>query len=76
MATGMEMSTMAGNEKLAKAGSRPIGRTAAYWIVTVILAFSIALSGMGQLMRYGGNVDLVTALAIASWALRPQSRKL
>src|SRR5690606_28145823 len=33
---------------------------AAYWSVTVMLAFSIALSGIGQLMRYGGNVDLVT----------------
>jgi len=48
------------NEKRAKAESRSSGRTVAYWIVTVILAFSIALSGIGQLMRYGGNVDLVT----------------
>lgn len=56
------MSTMTGNEKIAKAESRPIGRKAAYWIVTVVLAFSIALSGIGQLMRYGGNVDLVTAI--------------
>lgn len=56
------MSTITGNEKLAKVESRPIGRKAAYWTVTVILAFSIALSGIGQLMRYGGNVDLVTAI--------------
>ncbi|SFB52160.1 DoxX-like family protein [Cohnella sp. OV330] len=56
------MSTITGNEKLAKVESRTIGRTAAYWIVTAILAFSIALSGIGQLMRYGGNVDLVTAI--------------
>lgn len=56
------MSTMTGNEKIAKVEAPPIGRTAAYWIVTVILAFSIALSGIGQLMRYGGNVDLVTAI--------------
>lgn len=54
------MSTITGNEKIAKAEARPIGRTVAYWIVTIILAFSIALSGIGQLMRYGGNVDLVT----------------
>lgn len=54
------MSMITGNEKIAKVESRPIGRTAAYWIVTIILAFSIALSGFGQLMRYGGNVDLVT----------------
>jgi len=54
------MNTIAGNEKIAKVESRPIGRIAAYWTVTIILAFSITLSGIGQLMRYGGNVDLVT----------------
>lgn len=54
------MSTITGNEKIAKIEARPIGRTVAYWIVTIILTFSIALSGIGQLMRYGGNVDLVT----------------
>lgn len=54
------MSTFTGNEKIAKVESRPIGRTVAYWSVTIVLAFSIALSGIGQLMRYGGNVDLVT----------------
>ncbi len=54
------MSTMIGNDKMVKVEARPFGRTAAYWIVTVILAFSITLSGIGQLMRYGGNVDLVT----------------
>ncbi|MGF9699967.1 DoxX family protein [Paenibacillus sp. MABNR03] len=54
------MSTIIGNEKIAKEEYRPIGRIVAYWIVTIVLAFSIALSGIGQLMRYGGNVDLVT----------------
>ncbi|NQX61746.1 DoxX family protein [Paenibacillus qinlingensis] len=54
------MSTILGNEKMAKVASRPIGRITVYWSVTIILAFSIALSGIGQLMRYGGNVDLVT----------------
>ncbi|GGG71748.1 DoxX family protein [Paenibacillus radicis (ex Gao et al. 2016)] len=53
------MSIVTDNKKIAKIESRPIGRTAAYWIVTIILAFSIALSGIGQLMQYGGNVDLV-----------------
>lgn len=53
------MSTITSNKKVAKVVSRPIGRSAAYWMVTVILAFSIGLSGIGQLMRYGGNVDLV-----------------
>lgn len=36
------------------------GKVMAYWAVTVILTFSITLSGIGQLMRYGGNVELVT----------------
>lgn len=54
------MSTTLAHEKIAKAESRPIGRMAAYWTVTIMLAFSITLSGIGQLMRYGGNVDLVT----------------
>ncbi|OXS56547.1 hypothetical protein B1A99_19655 [Cohnella sp. CIP 111063] len=54
------MNTIVGKEQIAKAASRPMGRLAAYWTVTILLAFSIALSGIGQLMRYGGNVDLVT----------------
>lgn len=32
----------------------------AYWVVTALLAISITLSGIGQLMRYGGNVELIT----------------
>lgn len=52
-------------------------RTVAYWIVTVIFAFSIALSGIGQLMRVGGNVDLLTDIGfplyvtyiLGSWKL-------
>ncbi|MGG3452812.1 hypothetical protein D3C76_640970 [compost metagenome] len=56
------MSTMIENGKTTKVETRrSIGRRAAYyWTVTLFLAFSIALSGIGQLMRYGGNVDLVT----------------
>lgn len=61
------MSTIIGNEKIAKVESRPIGRMAAYWTVTLILAFSISLSGIGQLMRYGGNVDLVIPVIISAW---------
>ncbi|KRE97763.1 hypothetical protein ASG89_29615 [Paenibacillus sp. Soil766] len=71
------MSTMIGNENIAKVENRPIGRIFAYWTVTLILAFSIALSGIGQLMRYGGNVDLVTDIGfplyitniLGSWKL-------
>lgn len=54
------MSVNIAHEKNTKAKSRFTGRVVAYWTVTIILAFSIALSGIGQLMRYGGNVDLVT----------------
>lgn len=56
------MSTITSNEKIAKAVTRPTGRIVAYWSITIILAFSIALSGIGQLMRYGGNVELVTTI--------------
>ncbi|MBJ9990698.1 DoxX family protein [Paenibacillus sp. S28] len=54
------MNTITSHEKITKVESRRIGKTTAYWTVTIILAFSIALSGIGQLMRLGGNVDLVT----------------
>ncbi|MZQ81069.1 DoxX family protein [Paenibacillus sp. 5J-6] len=56
------MTTIISNEKIVEVENRPIGRMVAYWTVTSILAFSIALSGIGQLMRYGGNVDLVTTI--------------
>ncbi|MBA2937325.1 DoxX family protein [Paenibacillus sp. CGMCC 1.16610] len=56
------MSTVIRSENIAKAVPHPIGRMVAYWTVTIILAFSITLSGIGQLMRYGGNVDLVTSI--------------
>lgn len=36
------------------------GKMIAYWTVTSLLAVAIMLSGIGQLMQYGGNVELVT----------------
>ncbi|MED3572644.1 DoxX family protein [Cytobacillus praedii] len=36
------------------------GKMIAYWTVTSLLAAAIMLSGIGQLMQYGGNVELVT----------------
>ncbi|MBM7566602.1 DoxX family protein [Paenibacillus sacheonensis] len=51
---------MIGSETITKAEARSAGKVAAYWTVTIMLAFSITLSGIGQLMRMGGNVDLVT----------------
>ncbi|MDR9855388.1 DoxX family protein [Paenibacillus sp. VCA1] len=38
------------------------GKKIAYWTVTSLLVVAIMLSGIGQLMQYGGNVELVTNL--------------
>ncbi|SHF09680.1 Uncharacterized membrane protein YphA, DoxX/SURF4 family [Seinonella peptonophila] len=35
------------------------GRIIAYWTVTLLLAVSIMLSGIGQLLKLGGNIELV-----------------
>ncbi|SEF94556.1 DoxX family protein [Paenibacillus sp. UNC499MF] len=56
------MSTIISMETTAKAETRHRGKTIAYWTVTLLLAISITLSGIGQLMRLGGNVDLVTGI--------------
>jgi hypothetical protein len=71
------MSTIIGTESIAKAETHHRGRLIAYWTVTVFLAMSITLSGLGQLMRYGGNVELVTRIGfplyitniLGSWKL-------
>ena len=54
------MSKIAGAETTAKVESQPRGKIIAYWIVTLLLAAALMLSGIGQLMQYGGNVELVT----------------
>jgi uncharacterized membrane protein YphA (DoxX/SURF4 family) len=38
------------------------GKTIAYWTVTSLLAAAITLSGIGQLMQYGGNIELVKSI--------------
>lgn len=38
---------------------RTKGKMIAYWTVTSLLAVSILLSGIGQLMKLGGNIELV-----------------
>lgn len=45
------------------------GKMIAYWTVTSILVFAIMLSGIGQLMQYGGNVELVTNLGYPLYIL-------
>ncbi len=46
----------------ANAGTKIQGIKVAYWSVTLLLAAALTLSGLGQLMKLGGNVDLVTNL--------------
>lgn len=64
---------------ITKAETPSLGkmRMITYWSVTLLLAFSITLSGIGQLMRMGGNVELVTNIGfplyvttiLGSWKL-------
>ncbi len=71
------MSTIIGTETTAKVETQPRGKMIAYWTVTLLLAASITLSGIGQLMQYGGNVELVTHIGfplyvtsiLGSWKL-------
>lgn len=63
------MSQIISNEKITNVEYRPIGRMVAYWTVTIILAFSITLSGIGQLMRYGGNVDLMNQIGFPLYVM-------
>ncbi|PEY43421.1 hypothetical protein CN354_02530 [Bacillus cereus] len=48
---------------------RTKGKMIAYWTVTLLLAAAIMLSGIGQLMQYGGNVELVTNLGYPLYML-------
>lgn len=54
------MSKVIGAETTAKLETQLQGKLIAYWSVTLLLAGSITLSGIGQLMRMGGNIELVT----------------
>ncbi|WP_261304237.1 DoxX family protein [Paenibacillus andongensis] len=71
------MSKIIGAEITAKVATQPRGKMMAYWSVTLLLAAAITLSGIGQLMRYGGNIDLVTKIGfplyvtniLGSWKL-------
>nr|WP_274362336.1 MULTISPECIES: DoxX family protein [unclassified Paenibacillus] len=63
------MSQLIGTETTAQAGIKPRGIMIAYWSVTFLLAAAITLSGIGQLMQYGGNVELVTKLGYPLYVL-------
>jgi uncharacterized membrane protein YphA (DoxX/SURF4 family) len=45
------------------------GKAIAYWIVTVLLAVSITLSGIGQLMQLGGNIELVKSIGYSLYIM-------
>ncbi|WP_201007312.1 DoxX family protein [Paenibacillus glycanilyticus] len=56
------MSKTVGAVTSANAGTKVQGKKVAYWSVTLLLAGALTLSGLGQLMKLGGNVDLVANL--------------
>lgn len=63
------MSTIIGAETTAKVVTQPRGKMISYWSVTLLLAAAMMLSGIGQLMQYGGNVELVTNLGYPLYIL-------
>ena len=63
------MSKVIAAETTAKVESQPRGKMIAYWSVTLLLAASVMLSGIGQLMQYGGNIELVTNLGYPLYVL-------
>jgi uncharacterized membrane protein YphA (DoxX/SURF4 family) len=63
------MSQFIGTETTAKVETQPRGKMVAYWIVTLLLAAAVMLSGIGQLMQYGGNIELVKNLGYPLYVL-------
>ncbi|EFM12235.1 conserved hypothetical protein [Paenibacillus curdlanolyticus YK9] len=53
----------------SKAEAVPQGKKIAFWIVTLLLAAAITLSGIGQLMQYGGNLELVSKIGYPTYVL-------
>jgi len=56
------MSKIIGVETIAKVDIQSRGKMITYWTVTLLLAAAVMLSGIGQLMQFGGNIELVTNL--------------
>ncbi len=63
------MSKIIGVETSAIVETQPRGKMIAYWSVTLLLAAAVMLSGIGQLMQYGGNLELVTNLGYPLYVL-------
>lgn len=56
------MSKIIGAATTVKVENQLRGKMIAYWSVTLLLAAAVMLSGIGQLMRNAGNLELVTNL--------------
>ncbi|WP_442600490.1 DoxX family protein [Paenibacillus sp. KN14-4R] len=63
------MSKIISTETIAKVVAQPKGKMIAYWTVTLLIASTITLSGIGQLMHNGGNVELVKNLGYPLYVL-------
>lgn len=63
------MSKIIGAETTTKVETQLREKTLAYWTVTLLLAAAVMLSGIGQLMQYGGNLELVTNLGYPLYVL-------
>lgn len=63
------MGQINGAETIAKAETKPRGKMIAYWSVTLLLVVALLLSGIGQLMQFGGNIELVTNLGYPLYIL-------
>lgn len=63
------MSKIIGVETTARVETQPRGKMIAYWTVTLLLAAAVMLSGIGQLMQYGGNIELVKNLGYPLYVL-------
>ncbi|WHY72860.1 DoxX family protein [Fictibacillus enclensis] len=63
------MSKSIGTETTAKVESSPQGKIISYWSVTLLLAAAVMLSGIGQLMQFGGNVELVKKIGYPLYIL-------
>lgn len=65
------MSKIIGTETTTskKVETQPRGKMIAYWTITLLLAAAVMLSGIGQLMQYGGNLELVTNLGYPLYVL-------
>lgn len=63
------MGQINGAETIAKVETKPRGKMIAYWSVTLLLVVALLLSGIGQLMQFGGNIELVTNLGYPLYIL-------